>query len=78
LVLSTKRFVAEAKFLVAATKIYFIVPNFVAVTKSFFFHGTEAALLQRGPLFPNYFSSDRCISKKKNPFDGAFPKFSCK
>jgi len=36
LVLPTKRFVAEAKFLVAATKILSVVPNFVAVTKPFF------------------------------------------
>jgi len=34
LALSTKRVVAAAKFLVAATKI-FVVPNFVAVTKPF-------------------------------------------
>ena len=31
-----KRLVAAAKFLVAATKILFVVPNFVAVTKQFF------------------------------------------
>jgi len=31
--LSTKRLVAAAKFLVAATKILFVVPSFVAVTK---------------------------------------------
>ena len=36
LVLSTKRLVAAAKFLVEATKNSFVVPNFVAVTKSFF------------------------------------------
>jgi len=36
LVLSTKRLVAAAKFLVAATKISFVVRNFVAVTKPFF------------------------------------------
>jgi len=36
LVLPTKRLVAAAKFLVAATKILFVVPNFVAVTKLFF------------------------------------------
>jgi len=36
LVLSTKRLVALAKFLVAATKNLSVVPNFVAVTKSFF------------------------------------------
>jgi len=29
--------VTAAKFLVAATKILFVVPNFVAVTKQFFF-----------------------------------------
>ena len=34
--LSTKRLVAAAKFLVAATIILFVVPNFVAVTKPFF------------------------------------------
>jgi len=28
--------IAAAKFLVAATKILFVVPNFVAVTKPFF------------------------------------------
>ena len=33
---STKRWVAAAKFLVAATKILFVVPNFVAGTKPFF------------------------------------------
>ena len=37
MVLLTKRLVAAAKFLVAATKILFVVPNFVAVTKPFFF-----------------------------------------
>jgi len=31
-----KRLVAAAKFLVAATKILFIVPSFVAVSKPFF------------------------------------------
>jgi len=36
LVLSTKRLVAAAKFLVAATKNLFVVPNFVAITKPFF------------------------------------------
>ena len=35
--LSTKHLVAAAKFLVAATKKLFVVPNFVAVTKSFSF-----------------------------------------
>jgi len=34
--LSTKRLVAAAKFLVAAIKNLFVVPNFVAVTKPFF------------------------------------------
>jgi len=37
LVLSTKRLVAAGKFLVAATKILFFIPNFVAETKPFFF-----------------------------------------
>jgi len=44
--LLTKRLVAAAKFLVAATKIFFVVPNFVAVTKPFFsvlLHVAEAA-----------------------------------
>jgi len=36
LVLSTKRLVAVTNFLVAATKTLFVVPNFVAVTKTFF------------------------------------------
>jgi len=36
LVLSTKRLIAAAKFLAAATKNLFVVPNFVAVTKPFF------------------------------------------
>jgi len=36
IVLSTKRLVDAAKFLVAATKNLFAVPNFVAVTKPFF------------------------------------------
>jgi len=31
-----KRLVAAAEFLVAATKILSVVPNFVAVTKAFF------------------------------------------
>jgi len=35
-VLSTKRVVDAAKFLVAATKKLFVVPNFVAVTKPSF------------------------------------------
>jgi len=35
-VLSTKPLVAVAKFLVAATKILCVVPDFVAVTKPFF------------------------------------------
>jgi len=37
--LSTKRLVAATKFLVAATKLLFVVPNFGAVTKPFFFRG---------------------------------------
>jgi len=36
LVLFTKRLLAAGKFLVGATKILFVVPNFVAVTKPFF------------------------------------------
>jgi len=36
LVLSKTRLAAAAKFLVAATKNLFVVPNFVAVTKPFF------------------------------------------
>jgi len=36
LVQSTKRLVAAAKFLIAATKNLFVVPNFTAVTKPFF------------------------------------------
>jgi len=36
LVLSSTRLVAAAKFLVEATKISFVVPNLVAVTKPFF------------------------------------------
>jgi len=36
IVLSTKRLVSAAEFLVAATKNVFVVPNFVAVTKPFF------------------------------------------
>jgi len=36
LVLSTKRLIAAAIFLVAATKNLFVVPNVVAVTKPFF------------------------------------------
>jgi len=35
-VTTTKRLVAAAKFLVASTKILFVVPNFVAVTKPYF------------------------------------------
>jgi len=35
-VLSAKRLVAAAKFLVETTKDSFVVPNFVAVTKPFF------------------------------------------
>jgi len=41
LVLPTNRLVAAAKFLVAATKILFVVPNFVAVTKPFFFRAVS-------------------------------------
>jgi len=40
LVLPTKRLVAAAKILVAATKTLSVVPNFVAVTKPFFFRAT--------------------------------------
>jgi len=36
LALSTKRLVAASKFLVAARKKIFVVPNFVAVAKLFF------------------------------------------
>jgi len=36
LVLSTNRLVAAANFLVAATKMLFVVHNYVAVTKPFF------------------------------------------
>ena len=36
MVLLTKRLVAAAKFLFAATKILFVVPDFVAVKKTFF------------------------------------------
>ena len=50
LVLLTKRLVAAANFLVAATKKIFVVPNFVAVTKLFFFvqtwvHSKQTRLL---------------------------------
>ena len=50
LVLSTKRLVAAAKFLVAATKKLFVVHNFVAVTKPFFFRVSKRDRLtvQRG------------------------------
>ena len=44
IVLSTKRLVASAKVLVAATKILSVVPNFVAVTKPFFFREKGAKL----------------------------------
>ena len=37
LVLSTKRLVAVAKFLIEATKNSFVVPNFVAVANPFFY-----------------------------------------
>jgi len=37
--------VAAAKFLVAATKKIFVVPNFVAVTKPFFFR-------EQKPFYP--------------------------
>ena len=40
--LSTKRLVAAAKLLVAATKELFVVPNFVAVTKPIFFPCKDA------------------------------------
>jgi len=39
------RLVAAAKFLVAATKILFVVPNFFAVTKPFFFRVWNKAQL---------------------------------
>ena len=51
IVLSTKRLVDAAKFLVAATKKIFVVPNFVAVTKPFF--SVELAALQ--PVAPQPF-----------------------
>jgi len=38
------RLVAAAKFLVAATKNLFVVPNFVAATKPFFSVGTKLNL----------------------------------
>jgi len=49
LVLLTKRFVASAKYLVAATKILFVVPNFVAATKSFF--SVKVNLGHRGAIY---------------------------
>jgi len=45
LVLSTKRLVAAAEFLVAATKNLFVVPNFVVVTKPFFSVHASASLV---------------------------------
>jgi len=41
---STKRLVAAAKFFVAATKILFVVPNFVAVKKKKTFFSVKHAL----------------------------------
>jgi len=45
LVLSRKRLVAAAKFLVVATEILFVVPNFVAVRKQFFFRDEAKKML---------------------------------
>jgi len=49
LVLSTKRLVAAAKFLVAATKILFVVPNFVV--KKLFFSVQERNLIRKSAEF---------------------------
>jgi len=40
--------VAAAKFLVEATKISFVIPNFVAVTKPFFCVGLHLQRTHRG------------------------------
>jgi len=58
LVLLTKRLVAAANFLVAATKNLFVVPNFVAVTKQFFFRETEKnrGFLQVSIVIVDHFS----------------------
>jgi len=47
-----KTFIAAAKFLVAATKILFVVPNFVAVTKPFFFCAYLSDSLVASPEAP--------------------------
>jgi len=47
LVLSTKRLVAAAKFLAAATKNLFVVPNFVAITKPYFFRAISCIFIGR-------------------------------
>jgi len=51
-VLSTKRLVAAAKFLVEATKNSFAVPNFVAVRKPFF---SVKVILQKLTKTADYF-----------------------
>jgi len=59
-VLLTKRLVAAEIFLVAATKILFVVPNYVAITKPFFFR-ERAVIAERQtklwyrPCFPPFF-----------------------
>jgi len=54
LIISTKRSVAAAKFLVKATKNSFVVPNFVAVTKPFFSVQAELSVnIARHLTLPN-------------------------
>jgi len=59
LVLSTKRLVAAVKFSVAAIKILFVVPNFVAVTKPLF-SVKELILLSRSHLDTNKLKMWEC------------------
>jgi len=54
--------VAAAKFLVAAVKNLFVVPNFVAVTKPFFFRvGTLEINTQAGQFYTSLRTNFRII-----------------
>ena len=70
LVLSTKRLVAAAKFLVAATKNLFVVPNFVAVSKPFFFRVCQRLIhgAMRWSLFllsTSQFAPPLCVKESR-------------
>jgi len=54
--------VAAAKFLIAATKNLFVVPNFAAVTKPFFSVYQPAAETQAASAFPDRLHGVPCAS----------------